>query len=52
MSVRSDFPPLHKKLPREPLTYEQFLEWCDDETSAEWVDGKVVLMSPSRSHRG
>jgi Uma2 family endonuclease len=31
-------------LPR--MTYEEFLEWCDEGTHAEWVDGKVVWMSP------
>ena len=32
----------------EPLemSYEAFLEWADEDTLAEWVDGKVVLMSP------
>src|SRR2546428_6400733 len=32
--------------PAERMTYEQFLEWLDDETHAEWVDGWVVPMSP------
>jgi Uma2 family endonuclease len=31
------------------MTYEQFLEWLDDETHAEWVNGEVVLMSPINS---
>jgi Uma2 family endonuclease len=32
----------------EPLrmTYEQFLEWADEDTNAEWVNGEVVWMSP------
>ena len=38
--------------PRSPLTYEQFLEWADEDTYAEWVDGEVELMSPaSRRHQ-
>ena len=31
-------------LPR--MTFEEFLEWCDEKTFAEWVDGEVILMSP------
>jgi Uma2 family endonuclease len=29
------------------LTYEEFLEWCDEDTLAEWVDGEVVMVSPA-----
>ncbi len=37
-----------RKLPPPgPLTEEEFLDWCDEDTKAEWVDGKVVLMSPA-----
>jgi len=36
----------HRPLPVEPISYEQFLEWADDETHAEWVAGQVELMSP------
>lgn len=28
------------------MTFEQFLEWYDEDTFAEWVDGEVVPMSP------
>jgi Uma2 family endonuclease len=28
------------------MTFEQFLEWLDEDQHAEWVDGEVVLMSP------
>jgi Uma2 family endonuclease len=31
-------------LPR--MTFEEFLDWYDEETPAEWVDGEVILMSP------
>jgi Uma2 family endonuclease len=27
------------------LSYEAFLEWCDEDTLAEWVGGKVLLTS-------
>lgn len=41
-----------RDLPKSPLTYEQFLEWADEDTYAEWVDGEVELMSPaSRRHQ-
>jgi Uma2 family endonuclease len=34
------------------ITYEEFLEWCDEDTLAEWVDGKIVTYSPaSRRHQ-
>jgi Uma2 family endonuclease len=32
-------------LPR--MTFEEFLEWYDEERRAEWVDGEVILMSPN-----
>lgn len=28
------------------MTYEEFLDWADEDTHAEWVDGEVVFMSP------
>ncbi len=28
------------------MTEQQFVDWCDERTWAEWVDGEVVLMSP------
>lgn len=30
----------------EKISYEQFLEWLNEDTWAEWIDGEVVLMSP------
>ncbi|HUY31522.1 MAG TPA: Uma2 family endonuclease [Pirellulales bacterium] len=39
--------PGRKPPPPGPLTEEEFLDWCDEDTKAEWVDGKVVLMSPA-----
>jgi Uma2 family endonuclease len=29
------------------MSYEEFLEWCDEDTWAEWVDGEVILLSPA-----
>jgi Uma2 family endonuclease len=34
-------------LPR--MTYEEFLDWCDEDTWAEWIDGEVVVLSPASS---
>jgi len=38
---------------RRKMTYEEFLAWADEDTLAEWVNGKVVMNSPaSRQHQG
>jgi len=29
------------------MTYEEFLEWADEDTLAEWVDGEVIMLSPA-----
>lgn len=29
------------------MSFEEFLAWTNDDISAEWVEGKVILMSPS-----
>jgi Uma2 family endonuclease len=31
------------------MSYEEFLEWADEDTLAEWVDGEVVMTSPATS---
>jgi len=35
--------------PAKPLrmSYEEFLQWADEDTLAEWVDGEVVMYSPA-----
>jgi len=35
-----------RPLPAGKISYEQFLEWLDEDTWAEWIDGEVELMSP------
>jgi Uma2 family endonuclease len=35
-----------RPLPQGKITYEQFLDWCDEDTFAEWVDGEVQMVSP------
>src|SRR5713226_6809012 len=29
------------------LSYEEFLDWCDEDTLAEWVEGDVIMTSPA-----
>jgi Uma2 family endonuclease len=41
-----DRPPVMKPLPTVPISFEEFLDWCDEDTRAEWVNGEVVLLSP------
>lgn len=33
--------------PELRMTYEEFLNWVDEDTLAEWVDGKVMMASPA-----
>jgi Uma2 family endonuclease len=41
-----------RPLPAGKLTLEEFLVWCDEDTWAEWVDGRVIMVSPaSRRHQ-
>ncbi len=42
---------IEKALPMK-MTYEEFLQWADEDTLAEWVNGEVVMTSPaSRKHQ-
>lgn len=44
-------PTAHAHVPHK-MSYEEFLDWCDEDTLAEWVDGEVIIMSPaSYSHQ-
>jgi len=46
-TVVATFPPKNQK-----MTYQEFLAWADEDTLAEWVDGKVIMTSPaSRRHQ-
>jgi len=36
-----------KPLPKGKISFEDFLDWCDEDTWAEWEDGEVILMSPA-----
>jgi Uma2 family endonuclease len=38
--------------PRHCMSYEDFLEWADEDTWAEWVNGEIQMVSPaSRQHQ-
>lgn len=39
--------------PHKPtMTYEEFRQWADEDTYAEWVDGEVILlMPPKKKHQ-
>src|SRR4051794_15265122 len=51
MSIVSNQPELQDRpngavyLPKR-MTEAEFVDWCDDETWAEWIDGQVLVMSP------
>lgn len=32
---------------RTHMSYQEFLEWLDEDTLAEWVDGEVIMTSPA-----
>ena len=55
-------PELHRRLkekmagspsgPAEAMSYEAFLDWANEDTLAEWVNGEVIMHSPaSRRHQ-
>ena len=31
----------------EAMSYEEFLDWADEDTLAEWVNGKIFMTSPA-----
>jgi Uma2 family endonuclease len=35
-----------KSHPGRRMTEKEFVDWCDSDTWAEWVDGKVIVISP------
>lgn len=35
-----------KPHPGRRMTEEEFVEWCDGKTRAEWVDGEVIIIEP------
>jgi Uma2 family endonuclease len=50
--LRLDATPAQREPPPGKMTYEEFLAWADEDTLAEWVDGEVIMYSPSsRRHQ-
>ena len=37
----------YKTPPDHKVSYEEFLDWADEDTLAEWVDGEIVMTSPA-----
>ena len=35
-----------KPHPGRRMTEEEFVEWCDEDTQAEWIEGEVIIMAP------
>jgi len=33
--------------PKQKMSWQEFLEWVDEDVWAEWVNGEVVVMSPA-----
>lgn len=44
--------PLREEAYRLRMSYEQFLQWANEDVHAEWVDGEVIVfMSPNSRHQ-
>ena len=37
---------VERPAPMPTMTEEEFEAWCDEDTRAEFVDGRVILMPP------
>lgn len=35
---------------RLKMSYEEFLQWADEDTHAEWVNGEVIIHMPANEH--
>jgi Uma2 family endonuclease len=38
---------LQNPVQNQPMTYEEFLDWADEDTLAEWVNGDVIMATPA-----
>jgi Uma2 family endonuclease len=47
MAVVAPLSSLNPETPLPKMTFEEFLEWLDEDTRAEWVDGEVEIAMPS-----
>lgn len=41
--------PVREEAYRLRMSYEQFLQWADEDIHAEWVDGEVIVFMPPKS---
>src|SRR5215813_11323670 len=48
MAIQTSEPP-QRVPPKHKVSFEEYIEWTDEDTRAEWVDGKIVLMPSSTS---
>jgi Uma2 family endonuclease len=51
VSAETDLQVERGEPPPGRLSYEQFLEWADEDTWAEWVDGRVIPMPVTVAER-
>jgi len=51
MSAETDLIGERRRPPPGELTYEEFLAWCDEDTRAEWVGGRVVPLPVAVAER-
>ncbi len=45
--VKGTIETFNREPPKEKMTFEEFLAWCDEDTWAEWVAGEVQMVSPA-----
>jgi Uma2 family endonuclease len=51
MDVAAELGIEYKRPPEGLVTFEEFLEWCEPGTHAEWVDGRVILLHVTVAER-
>ena len=48
MDIAIEQTPVDQKVPPPGLiSFEAFLEWMDEDTHTEWVDGEIIMTSPA-----
>ncbi|MDX1664139.1 MAG: Uma2 family endonuclease [Candidatus Promineifilaceae bacterium] len=47
MSQQTSAATARREPPDEKMSYKAFLEWLDEDTVAEWIDGEIVIASPA-----
>lgn len=41
--------PTREAPPEPPVSYDEFLDWADEDVRAEWIDGEIHIMAPASS---